>query len=560
MKKRLQAITQLFTALLLVSTAVLAYAPKALAFDQNMVISDSMFDNTGTMSASGIDAFLNRYPSSCISLNNGFRAPDPTGYTPSTSFTYGGDTSAGNVIYDAAIGYGLNPQVIITTLQKEQSLVTGSAGCSNLRYSGAMGNGCPDGGTTYNYSGFELYSLNGNPVTSVNGTCVNRAEDVGFSRQVVVAAWKLRFWEQRSEGNVNWNVQLTNSPQPGDRWDNSDDPPTCYSFLMTQGYRARCKGNTPTYFDGLTSIDGSSVSLTNGATAAMYVYTPHFPGNQNFVNLFENTFGFGSTTSGMLSIAHPDGTLVRPANSPQVYLITNGKAQYATSLAVLQSWGYDMGRLKIATQGDLNLMSATDADTTHTNNPAPLQFREGTLVKGSGPTIYVLQNVNGTLTKESLDTWANFTRLGYSIGQVLTVSDSQLPAATGSPYDSTMAAHPNGTMIRDANSPTVYYIIGGERHSMTSLPIFLSHGFKQSSVEIATAGDDQLPITWPVNWFAEGTLLRGSGPTVYIIQNTNVKRSFGNYYVFVGLDYHFSEVMQVSDGDLPAANGTPVNN
>lgn len=541
------------TAVLLLN-GLFVFAPKVHAFDQNMLISDAMFDNSGTMNASDIDAFLNRYSNSCISLNHGFRAPDPNGYSPSTGFTYGVDVSAGTIIYDAAQAYGINPQVILTTLQKEQALVTGGQGCSTSRYVGAMGNGCPDGNQGHDYSGFELYAINGVPTNSVSGTCVNSASMAGFSRQIIVAVWRLKFWEQRSEGNTSWAVI-----KPG--WDNSDDPPSCYSLRMTQGYRARCRNDTPTYFDGQASIDSTTVSLTNGATAALYNYTPHLHGNQNFVDIFENSFNFGSTTSGMLNIAHPNGTLVRPANSPQVYLITGGKAQYATSQAVLQSWGYDLSRLKIATQGDLNFMAAADADTSHTNNPTPLQYREGTLIKGAGPTIYVIQNVGGANTKVSVGDWDTFVRLGYTFGQVLVVSDAQLPAATGSALGANTTNHPNGSLIRDAGSPTVYIIIAGERHSLSALPYFVSHGLKFPNVVTATSGDTQLPLTWPVNWFGEGTLVRGSGPTVYIVDGSGVnqqKRSFGNYYKFVGLDYRFSEVMQVNDGELPSQNGPDI--
>src|SRR5215471_15412814 len=147
----------------------------AFTFNQNRIIDDRVFDNFKSMSPTAINNFLNQFPGSCISPNSHFQAPDPTGYSPGTSFTFGGNTSAGQVIYDASKAYGLNPQVVLTTLQKEQSLVTGDAGCSVLRYTGPMGYGCPDGGTTHNYSGLNLYTLNGTTVTSVSGTCVNTA-------------------------------------------------------------------------------------------------------------------------------------------------------------------------------------------------------------------------------------------------------------------------------------------------------------------------------------------------------------------------------------------------
>lgn len=270
--------------------AGIARPAPAAAFTANNLLGDSVFDNLGTIAPtrsdpwSGIDDFLSKYPSSCISYNNGFMAPDPTGYSPTTGFTYGGNVSAGKVIYDASQAYGINPQVLLVTLQKEQSLVTGGAGCSVLAYTAAAGYGCPDGGTTYNYSGANLYTLNGTTVTSVTGTCVNTIYKAGFSQQVIRAAWLLTFGRQRSEGNISWAVIKGN-------WNNSDDPQTCYGGPMTQGTYQVCPGGPSTYYDGYTTIDGQSVHMDNGATAALYWYTPHFAGNQNFDNIFSSWFG-----------------------------------------------------------------------------------------------------------------------------------------------------------------------------------------------------------------------------------------------------------------------------
>jgi hypothetical protein len=262
----------------------------AFAFNNNRVIDDSIFDNVNSMTAGDINAFLNKFPSSCISPNNGFSAIDPNGYNPSNGFLYGGNVSAGQVIYDAAQAYGINPQVLLTTLQKEQSLINGGAGCSTNRYAKAVGYGCPDGGTSYDYSGVNLYTKNGVTYTSVSGVCVNSAAKVGFTQQVIHAAWMLKYSKERSKGNIGWAVIKGN-------WDNSDDLNATYSGYMTQGCFKRSKyESTCTNYDGYTTIDNTAVHIDTGGTAALYRYTPHFSGNTNFVNLF-NTY-FGSTLSG----------------------------------------------------------------------------------------------------------------------------------------------------------------------------------------------------------------------------------------------------------------------
>lgn len=287
------------------------------AFNQGNLIDDQVFDNTGAMNTSQVNSFLNSLPNSCISQNNGFSAPDPTGYTLSGGFTYGGAVSAGQVITDAAQTYGLNPQVLLTTLQKEQSLVDGSAGCSASRYAKAVGYGCPDGGSSYSYSYGSggtlltpLYYINDVPVNSPGGTiCVNSAAKVGFSEQIIHAAWMLKFAEQRSEGNIKWNVQFNNFPQAGDVWNNSDDPQSCYSGPMTQGTFQQCPNGPSVYYDGYYTIDGTSILIQDGATAALYWYTPHFSGNQNFDTIFTNWFGSTS------SCDYPKGETAPPANT-----------------------------------------------------------------------------------------------------------------------------------------------------------------------------------------------------------------------------------------------------
>ena len=237
--------------------------PALAAFNGNNLMDDGVFDKANSMTAVQIDNWLNsNFPTSCISTNNGFSSPDTNGYSPSTGFIYGGNVSAGTVINHAAYAYGINPQVILATLQKESSVVSGDAsyGCQYINT--AMGYDCPD-----------------------SGSCPrNPATESGFSKQVIHAAWMLRFHEQRSKGNVGWQ-----ETKPG--WDNSDDPQTCYSGRMIQGTYQICPSGPSAFYDGWYTIDATAVHMDTGATAALYDYTPHFHGNQNFDSIFQSWFG-----------------------------------------------------------------------------------------------------------------------------------------------------------------------------------------------------------------------------------------------------------------------------
>lgn len=289
----------------------------AATFNSNLIMDDTVFDSVGSMSAAQIDAFLNTFPNSCISPNSGFSAIDPTGYNPNDGYQYGGYVSAGQVIYDAAQAYGLNPQVLIATLQKEQSLVIGGVNYCNdgdqHKYAAAVGYGCPDSGTRYSYTGLSLYRRNGTVVSSTGTTCVTSPTKAGFSQQVIRAAWLFKFGEQRSKGNVGWAVIKGN-------WNNSDDPQTCYGGPMTQGTFQRCPSGASTYYDGYFTIDSNAVHIDSGATAAFYWYTPHFHGNQNFYDLF--TSWFGGTVSSTYYSCH-DATNVSGAASGEKILRRN---------------------------------------------------------------------------------------------------------------------------------------------------------------------------------------------------------------------------------------------
>lgn len=275
------------------------------AFDSNNIIDNSIFDNSTTMSANDIQNFLNGFPNSCL---KSYIAPYPIDYT-----NYGENVSASTVIRRAADLWGINPQVILTTLEKEQSLVSGGVGCAGWQYNSAMGMGCPDG-----------------------GSCPAPAY-AGFSKQVTKGSWQLMFSRQRSEGKVSWN----------------GDGSVPYYGNMTAGYRQRVEGGATAYYDGYMTIDGSQVYLSNGATASLYSYTPHFHGNQNFVLIFESWFG---TTHGTFLLQSPA--------SPAVY-VQNGSVRYGVpSYDVLRAYGW--GGVKVTPVSNQYMQSLSDGGTLGT--------------------------------------------------------------------------------------------------------------------------------------------------------------------------------------------------
>lgn len=226
-------------------------------FRPGMIISDEVFFNTSTMDEGRIDAFLKSKVTRCQSgytCLRDFRQTTTTRSADKYCAAYSGASgeSAARIISKVASACGINPQVLIVMLEKEQGLIT-HTWPSDWRYTIAMGQGCPD-----------------------TAACDTRY--YGFFNQLYGAARQLKIY--------NENKYFTYYA-PGKTWNVRFHP------------NASC-GSSPVY-------------IQNQATANLYYYTPYQPnaaalragagqgdscsayGNRNFYRFF--TDWFGSTTS-----------------------------------------------------------------------------------------------------------------------------------------------------------------------------------------------------------------------------------------------------------------------
>lgn len=236
------------------TTPALSY----VGFDAGDIMSDAVFFDSSTMGETQIADFIATWNAGCRTGGDGTvcladhtedtvsQAPDrwcTGGFTGAT-----GDTAA-SIVFKAARGCGINPQVLLTVLQKEQGLITASGDSLNAsRYRSATGYACPDGATC-------------DPAYR------------GFARQVYFAA--RQFQKYRSD-------------------------PAAFGFVP---------GRTSEVAYGPNASCGSApVAILNQATAGLYAYTPYQPdaaalvggtdscasfGNLNFYAYF--TAWFGST-------------------------------------------------------------------------------------------------------------------------------------------------------------------------------------------------------------------------------------------------------------------------
>ena len=142
--------------LLMTSLGLTAITPASALdgnkFDPGLIISDSVFFDFGTMTVEEIQRFLESQVPVCKSGPTGmpclrnFKADTPEkladpgkcAYMPAQKQATGAE-----IIYNISRACGINPRVLLVTLQKEQGLVQASIP-SPYMYKAAMGYGCPD--------------------------------------------------------------------------------------------------------------------------------------------------------------------------------------------------------------------------------------------------------------------------------------------------------------------------------------------------------------------------------------------------------------------------------
>ncbi len=228
-------------------------------FDPGNLISDAVFTNKSTMTEAQIQSFFNGKVTTCrggtdekgrpIVCLKDFKITSVN--RPADSYCQGytgaANETAARIIYKVAQSCGINPQVLIVMLQKEQGLIT-NTWPSAWRYDMALGQGCPD-----------------------DAPC--DPAFVGFFHQIYGAARQMQIY---MEGRYfTWFA-------PGKTWNIRYSP------------NVAC-GSSPVY-------------IANKATSAMYYYTPYQPnaaalaaghgeapcgayGNRNFYNYFTDWFG-----------------------------------------------------------------------------------------------------------------------------------------------------------------------------------------------------------------------------------------------------------------------------
>ncbi len=491
-------------------------------FNPNRLIEDSVFsDKSAFGSAEGVQKFLESKNSILANTSSEFvsKLREPTSATLKVTLEDPRPSldrlrTAAELIWDASQSSGINPQVIIVTLQKEQSLTTGHQGSTPERLQTAldyaMGFGCPDsGGCGALYKGF-YYQIFGN-VDSENNRYLGAAKSL-----------------------------MRSFSTPGGRG-------PLYNGAVAKVGDTIVLGNTLGGYSGVQAQQ--SVVLENAATAALYRYTPHvFNGNYNFWRYMNQWFRYPSGTI----IAAPSGqkfmiqngsrlqindfvARVRNLNTNSPVMLTFnelesypdagllGLADNTVAIADGKFYVFLNNKKHPASQFILgqrglssnNSVNATTADLAGYPDGPQLTPAEGSVLRGyNGPAVYVVENGQLRLVSALVFAQRNLA------SKIQLMPDSELATLPKGGF----LAPADGTLIKSPSVQTVFLVVDRIKRPMTYL-VFRTYNFKFTDVK--TISDDEM-LAMPT-----GNIAEPKDPTYYQVAGS------GELYIYRNSSRHF---------------------
>jgi hypothetical protein len=417
MKKKIAQISLL---LLLIGLAPnVSFAQNAVdpAFNPNMLIPDEAFGDVGTFgSAAGIQHFLelkgsvlaNTSPEFLLKLKEADTLTKVGLEDPQPNLTR--LRTAAELIYDASTKHGLNPQVVLVTLQKEQSLITGNFSSDSDLQRGldrAMGFGCPDyEGCGDIFLGF--YRQIFGTFDTQNNRWLGAAASLMRSFRAEINGVRVGRGPMVDASNRTFGRPVVRTARVGDT----------IVFDNTMGGYA-----------GITQQQ--TVTLGNFATAALYRYTPHvFNGNYNFWKFYTQWFKY------------PNGTVITLAAGGVQYVVDNGTKR-PFSPFVAQQRGIKVNNVIVVSQTELDSYPLEKQMT-------PL---DGTIIKGDlSPALYLV----GDSVKHPISEPV-FAQRKLNPASVITLPQAEVDSYATGTYETPT----NGTLIMGQLDATVYMIDAG---------------------------------------------------------------------------------------------------
>lgn len=203
-----------------------------------------------------------------------------------------------------------------------------------------------------------------------------------------------------------------------------------YNHVSNKGFIKKPKQNY--------QIDGENIDPDNYATAFLYTYTPHIQGNKNFWKLWHDWF----------EQIYPDGSLLKPRSSSNVYLIRNKKKYKFSNLPALTS-RFHKDRI----------IEVPKSELARYEYGGKIALPNYSILKSKGK-YYLLDN-------QTIRPFANsktVRNLGYHPAEVIKVEEKNLSKFKQGAVITSQNINPKGELIKTKPGGGYYYIKNDKYH------------------------------------------------------------------------------------------------
>lgn len=284
-----------------------------------------------------------------------------------------------------------------------------------------------------------------------------------------------------NSGNVNTVLPLSG----GHSWLSSDGTLGGASWNVAGTMLTLTLGATTTASSTLASVAVGDTASLAGATIADLAGNP-----ASGAKIISGNFGGkpadndeeeDKPTRGKCGNGLVNGRLYKVRGADTVYLSAACRLKPFRGAAVFHAKGYKF-------QNIIELSSLEGANASSTDTVLP---SEGTLLKGKGPTVFLIVLENSKKLKRAFRSAGKFLGLGFNFSQITEISDEDLAQIQAGDPVSENENHPSGTLIKCQNSALVFQVMDKGKFPFRSAEAFLARG--HSWQHIATVDCGRLP-------------------------------------------------------------------
>lgn len=269
------------------------------------------------------------------------------------------------------------------------------------------------------------------------------------------------------------------------------------------------------------TVDTTSVTPQNWATAILYNYTPHIRGNYSFWKIWQRYF----------AKTFPDGMVVQEKGRNDIWLISQGKKRRFTSKNIFLS-RFSPNSLVTIEPHSLDLYEIGPH----------ISYPQYSLLRGPKKDMYLLIDDK----RYHIPSMTAFRKIGYNIDELIPASKKDIESYTLAGTLTVEHKNPLGELMQNKKTGSVYLVREQLKQPLLERALLKTNFNHWKIKKVLPQQLDRFQDSDPIS-FKDGTLVKYAfDDRVYIISE-GFKRPIVSMDAFTAMGFNFSQVI-ISNG------------